>query len=205
MSFTDKFLGLFRLNDDYDDYDDYEDDYDEDDFEDIPEKKSAAKSSGAKSSGKSSRGSRRGDEEQEDDFLSDEEADTGYKKSSSRKKASRSSKVVSMNGAVRQPQRSSNMEVCVIKPKTIDDSREITDTLMEGKAVVLNLEGINIDTSQRIIDFASGSCYAMGGNLQKVSNYIFLITPPSVEISGDFQELLNNNFDMTAFSAKKLY
>ena len=45
-------------------------------------------------------------------------------------------------------------------------------------------EGLDVEIAQRIIDFTSGSCYAIGGNLQKVSNYIFIVTPKSVDISG---------------------
>lgn len=88
------------------------------------------------------------------------------------------------------------MEVCVIKPTSVDDSREITDTLLQNRTVVLNLEGLDVDIAQRIIDFTSGSCYAIGGNLQKISHFILIITPPSVDISGDFQELLSGSFDV---------
>ena len=93
------------------------------------------------------------------------------------------------------------MEVCVIKPSTVEDGREISDTLLSGRAVILNLEGLQVSIAQRIIDFTSGSCYSINGNLQKVSNYIFIITPESVDISGDFQDLLsgNGNFDVSAF------
>ena len=88
-----------------------------------------------------------------------------------------------------QPKRGvSGMEVCVIKPVTVDDAREITETLLANRTVVLNMEGLDVDIAQRIIDFTSGSCYAMSGNLQKISNYIFIITPKSVDISGDFQD-----------------
>ena len=83
------------------------------------------------------------------------------------------------------------MEVCVIKPRSMEDSREITDTLLANCTVVLNMEGLDADIAQRIIDFSSGSCYAIDGNLQKVSNFIFIITPSGVEVSGDFQEILN--------------
>lgn len=83
----------------------------------------------------------------------------------------------------------SGLEVCVIKPVTIDEARGVTETLLQNRAVVLNLEGLDVDIAQRIIDFTSGSCYAINGNLQKISNYIFIITPQSVEISGDFQDI----------------
>lgn len=90
------------------------------------------------------------------------------------------------------------MEVCVIKPTTVEDAREITETLLYNRTVVLNLEGLDVDIAQRIIDFTSGSCYAIRGNLQKISHYIFIITPPSVDISGDFQEILAGTFDVSS-------
>lgn len=90
----------------------------------------------------------------------------------------------------------SGMEVCVIRPSSVEDAREITDTLLANRTVVLNLEGIEVDTAQRIIDFTSGSCYAISGNLQKISHYIFIITPASVDISGDFQEILSGSFEV---------
>ena len=64
------------------------------------------------------------------------------------------------------------------------------DYLLSGKAVVLNMEGIHTEVAQRIIDFTSGATYSMRGNLQKISSYIFIATPDSVELSGDFQDLL---------------
>lgn len=91
---------------------------------------------------------------------------------------------------------SSGMEVCVIKPSAFDESREITETLLANRTVVLNLEGLDVDIAQRIIDFTSGSTFAIKGNLQKISNYIFIITPPSVDISGDFQEIMNGQFEV---------
>lgn len=98
------------------------------------------------------------------------------------------------------------MEVCVIKPSTVEDGREISDTLLSGRAVILNLEGLQVSIAQRIIDFTSGACYSINGNLQKVSNYIFIITPESVDISGDFQDLLSNtgNFDVSAFQGSDM-
>ena len=82
------------------------------------------------------------------------------------------------------------MEVSLIKPTSMEDTREICDYLLAGKAVVLNMEGIHMEIAQRIIDFTCGATYSMDGNLQKISNYIFIATPASVELSGDFQELL---------------
>lgn len=82
-------------------------------------------------------------------------------------------------------------EVRVLKPKSMEEAREITEALLSQRTIVLNMEGIDIDMAQRIIDFASGSCFAVKGNLQKVSNYIFVITPATVDISGDIQNIVD--------------
>ena len=94
---------------------------------------------------------------------------------------------------------SNGMEVCVIKPTGVDDSREIIDTLLSNRTVLLNMEGLDVDIAQRILDYASGATYAIDGNLQKISNYIFIITPANVDISGDFQNLVDS-FDTSGFN-----
>ena len=68
---------------------------------------------------------------------------------------------------------------------------ERLQTLLNNRTVVLNVEGLDVEIAQRIIDFTSGSCFAISGNLQKISNYIFIITPASVDISGDFLSLVD--------------
>ena len=80
--------------------------------------------------------------------------------------------------------KSSSLEVALVKPSVFDDAKTIVDDLLYGKAVVLNMEGINTEVAQRIIDFTSGATYSMNGKLQKISNYIFIITPESVSLSG---------------------
>lgn len=89
-----------------------------------------------------------------------------------------------------------NMEVCVVKPTSVDDGRDITQMLLSNRTVVLNLEGLDMDLAQRITDFVCGSCCAISGKLQKISNYILIITPASVELSGDYQDMMfNNSYD----------
>lgn len=85
------------------------------------------------------------------------------------------------------------MEVCMIKPTSFDQAREITETLLSNRTVVLNLEGVDMDVAQRIVDFASGSTFAINGNLQKISHSIFIITPSTVDVYGDFPEILNGS------------
>ncbi|MBO5033842.1 MAG: cell division protein SepF [Lachnospiraceae bacterium] len=92
------------------------------------------------------------------------------------------------------------MQVCAIRPASVEDAREITETLLANRTVILNLEGLDVEIAQRIIDFACGSTYAINGNLQKISNYIFIITPACVDISGDFQEIFSGTFDVPPIS-----
>ena len=166
MSVIDKFLDVMKLGGD-DDYDDY-DDYDEFD-DDYEEEKPEKRSS-----------FRRKKEEDYDDFDDEEPRER--------------SKVTPIRQAPRK--QGKGMEVCVIKPTSFEDSREITETLLSNRTVVLNFEGLDVEVAQRIIDFISGSCYAIDGNLQKVSNYIFLVTPKNVDISGDLQDILSGSIDI---------
>lgn len=180
--FSDKLLGTFRFDDD-DDYDEYEDeDYATDDYDD-------------------------------DDYEEESKPLFGKKKSSQRtyeeEPARESSNRFSFSKSQPKPAaKSGGNEVCIIKPSSIEDSREITETLLNGKAVVINFEGLHVEISQRIIDFISGSCYALDGNLQKISNYIFIATPNSVDISGDFQDIFggaeDNAFDIAGFKSPLL-
>ena len=97
-----------------------------------------------------------------------------------------------------QPRRKLSMvdsSVCVFKPTGFDESREIVDTFLEDKTVVMNFEGVDLAISQRILDIVTGACIAVGGNLQKISNYIFIATPASVDVSGEFQDSLTGAFD----------
>ena len=112
---------------------------------------------------------------------------------SDRSKKPLTKQVPAMRNSPRKTLGADGMEVCVIKPSSIEEAREITETLLANRTVVLNLEGLDVDIAQRIIDFTSGSTYAINGNLQKISRYIFIVTPASVDISGDFQELLSGS------------
>ncbi len=85
-----------------------------------------------------------------------------------------------------------DMEVNMIKPTSMEDARDICDMLLSGRAVVINLEGVQVDLAQRIIDFSSGACYSIDGNLQKISSYIFIITPSNIELTGEFQNMNSN-------------
>lgn len=201
MGVLDKFLDAIKLNDDYDDDefldDNLLDEEDEEDFidedgEDRPKKNFFQKFSRKKE-----------DEEDYDDLELDEEpvvktAPKPSPKTAAAAKAEKpvrpaaSNKITPMRSSKRQGQ-AANMEVCVIKPTSMEDSREIADTLVDNSTVILNLEGIDVELAQRIIDFTSGACYSLGGTLQKVSSYIFVLGPYNVDITGDLQNILGGS------------
>lgn len=188
MGFFDKFLDAVRLNDDYDDDDEFFDD-DDDDYDDEPEEEAAPKKKhfGSRKSVNTTR-----ETEEAEPVRKTQSETSGRYTTASRmqtRPAAQSQKITPMHRAASSAR--SGMEVCVIKPAKVEDYREIADTLLSGCTVVLNLEGLDVELAQRIIDFSSGSCYAIGGGLQKVSSYIFILTPSTVEISGDIQDLLN--------------
>ncbi len=173
MGVMDKFLNYMKLNDDDDD-DYYDNDYYDDDEPIEPKAPVVSK-----------KASMARDEEEEIE-----------KPVIKRTPSIGANKITQMRQpATRKVSAGTGMEVCVMKPTSIEDAREITDTLLANRTVVLNLEGIDVDIAQRIIDFTSGSCYAISGNLQKISHYIFIITPSSVDVSGDFQDIFGGAFD----------
>ena len=180
MGVLDKFLDIMKLNDDdeYDD-DDFFDDDEDYEYEEKPKKSIFHR-------------------EKTHDDNDDDEYDLPAKTT---QRSSRSNNKVT---PMRQPARRTgvSMEVCVIKPTSVEDAREITETLLSGRTVILNLEGLDLEIAQRIIDFTSGATYAISGNLQKISNYIFLVTPTNVDISGDLQDLLNTSLDTSSMRSR---
>lgn len=195
MSVLDKFLDAIKLNDDYDDDEYFDDDLlDEDDFEEEekPRKKFFEKFSHKKD-----------DSELDDDFLDDDIPEDKPKKTVAvttsrtaektvaQKPVRTSSKITPMRASKKS--QSVNMEVCVIRPTSMEDTREIADTLVENATVILNLEGIDVELAQRIIDFTSGACYSLDGSFQQVSSYIFVLGPSNVDITGDLKSILNNS------------
>ena len=179
MNVLDKMLNVLKLNDEYEEEELLENEEEEEQVEDsdVKAKKSFFKKA-------------------EPENVSVEEGSDLKTKLT----ASTGGKVTPM----RQPNgRKTNMEVCVIKPTAINDMREITEALVSGRTVILNLEGLDIEFAQRIIDFTSGSVLAINGNLQKISNFIILVTPTNVEISGDLQDLFNSSFDVPSVNKTK--
>jgi len=171
MGVMDKFLNAMNLNNMQDDYNSDEDYYEEEEPVENYKRMPVL---------------RKEHKQEEDDY----EEERPAKKTSQKVTPIRPVKRAANNG----------MEVCVIKPTSVEEAREITETLLANQTVVLNMEGLDVEVAQRIIDFASGSTYAINGNLQKISNYIFIITPACVDISGDFPEVVSGAFSVPPIS-----
>lgn len=80
---------------------------------------------------------------------------------------------------------SPNTEIKVVRPVRYEEVQQIADHLLDNRTVVLNLEGTNKENARRMIDFLSGIAYSIGGNLRKVSNNTFVITPNNVNVTND--------------------
>ena len=80
----------------------------------------------------------------------------------------------------------------MVEPKAFNDAQEIGDRLRSATPVIVNLQGLDRDLQRRLIDFASGLCYALAGTMSKVGDQVFLLTPPNVEVSDDEKDRLRD-------------
>ncbi len=85
------------------------------------------------------------------------------------------------------------LQVVLVKPERFDDASTVADHLNSKRTVVLNLESANKDVARRILDFLSGVAYANDGQIKKVANCTFIITPYNVGVMGDLLDELENN------------
>ena len=208
MSVLDKFLNAMHLNDDMDvDDDEFLDDdtsdtdlfdsrpgrrliHRKDDLDDVPDPAPAPAAAPMPAA--------RPKKEKKPFFGSSRAKSENQSRPSYTEQTSQSPKVSAFRPRrteAEEDEETNNYSVCVIRPKSMEDALEIARTLVSNCVVILNLEGLDLDVSQRLFDFASGSCCALQGRLDKISNYIFVLTPRGINISGEFQEIITGTFD----------
>lgn len=85
-----------------------------------------------------------------------------------------------------------NSRVVLTEPRSYEEAQEIADQLKSRRSVVVNLQRVRRDQAIRIVDFLSGTVYALGGHISKLGPDIFLCTPDSVEVSGTITEILSD-------------
>lgn len=88
-----------------------------------------------------------------------------------------------------------NVKVVLYEPRSYDEAQEIADHLRSHRTVVVNLQRVRNDQAMRIIDFISGTVYALGGGISKIGGNIFMCTPDTVEIQGSITEILSDEQD----------
>ncbi len=98
----------------------------------------------------------------------------------------RSNKVVNIHATTQ-------LQVVLVKPERFEDASGIADHLNAKRTIVLNLEQANKDVTRRLIDFLSGVAYANNGQIKRVANSTYIITPYNVGIMGDLLDELESN------------
>jgi|SRR5690625_167796 len=83
-------------------------------------------------------------------------------------------------------------KVVLCEPRTYNEAQEIADHIVNRRAVVTNLERVDHSQAVRIIDFLSGTIYALNGDMQKIGTQTFLCTPDNVKVSGSITEAYIN-------------
>ena len=103
-----------------------------------------------------------------------------------RKAEERRNKVVNIHATTQ-------LKVVLVKPEHFEDASTIADHLNNKRTVVLNLESTNKEVSRRLVDFLSGVAYANNGQIKRVANSTYIITPYNVDVMGDLIDELENN------------
>lgn len=117
--------------------------------------------------------------EEEEDFYDEEQLDGSPDEEG--KMGKRKGTVVSLH-TQRQ------VQVVLSEPSSYEEVQEIADNLKNHRPVIVNLEKADADLAQRVIDFMSGTTYALGGSMQKVGKNIFLFVPNNIDIANDLKE-----------------
>ena len=103
--------------------------------------------------------------------VSEEPADTNYQQADN---------VVDFKNKAKA---NNQMKVMVIEPVSFDDAQQVADHIINNKPVVVNFENTNGDIAKRIIDFISGTTYALSGDIKKVGKNVFMCAPDNVSVN----------------------
>ncbi|WP_010649448.1 cell division protein SepF [Oceanobacillus massiliensis] len=82
----------------------------------------------------------------------------------------------------------STSKVVLYEPRNYNEAQEIADNIVNRRAVIINLQRVENQQAKRIVDFLSGTVYAVNGDIQKLGSETFLCTPDNVEVSGSISE-----------------
>ena len=102
----------------------------------------------------------------------------------SNKNVSNSDEYYSISAEDSLQENDGNNKMILLEPRAYSESQQIADFLKGRNTVVVNLKRVTSDQAKRIVDFLSGTIYAIGGDLQKIGGGIFLCTPNNVNVEG---------------------
>ena len=94
-------------------------------------------------------------------------------------------KLVSIPGGA-----SLSSKVVLAQPREYAEAQDVADHLKSKKAVVINLQQMQIDQAKRFVDFLSGTVYAISGDIKKIGTNTFICTPDNIDISGTITDML---------------
>ena len=94
-------------------------------------------------------------------------------------------------------------KMMLLEPRAYSESQQIADYLKNRSAVVVNLKRVTPDQAKRIVDFLSGTIYAIGGDLQKLGGGIFLCTPNNVNVEGKISDEVSSKSTSSKSSKKE--
>ena len=146
-------------DDDYDDYDEELDEYEEEEVQ------QPAQRTGRRPS----------------PFASSQDSSATYAPAASASNASFSGQVLNMS--------TGKQEVVLFHAKTFDDAAKAADELRRKKAVILNMENVDKALTRRVVDFLSGSVYALDGSVKKIAQSTYLFCPHNMDVVGDLESV----------------
>lgn len=94
-------------------------------------------------------------------------------------------------GAVRPLAVTPNAKPHLVVPTSFNQAQEVADKFKGNQPVIVNLQAAERDLARRLIDFNSGLCYGLGGQMEKVANQVYLLTPSNVEVSAEERRRLH--------------
>lgn len=126
------------------------------------------------------------DEDYDDDFEENEEYDEMEDEAIEPViQNKRNNKVVNIHS-------NSSAKVSIVRPSAYDEATDICDAVKNRRIVVINTSALENKLAQRLLDFVSGACYALGGELQEIDKGVYLLSPSNVEVTSELRSEISN-------------
>ncbi|HLR01878.1 MAG TPA: cell division protein SepF [Virgibacillus sp.] len=131
------------------------------------------------------------DEEYEYEYVDDTTAEPSYEEQQQEASPKKKGKNVVNLTQMQQ----ATAKVVLYEPRTYEEAQEIADNIVNRRAVIINLQRVDDTQKKRIVDFLSGTVYAVKGDIQKLGIETFLCSPDNIDVSGNITESIMPNDD----------